>query len=115
MINASQVTNPPIDPTGTYGNQSLSWKKPEQVHRLADGTLDCALPPQLELSMPVMFSAMNDCPSAIMHTNLWLLPQQSLESFIIPENGGLHEDFYCYGKNTIVQVASGRFGVHEEY
>ena len=29
--------------------------------------------------------------------------------------GGLHEDFYRYGPNTIVQVASGRFGVHSEY
>ena len=29
--------------------------------------------------------------------------------------GGLHEDFYSYGPNTIVQVASGRFGVHEDY
>ena len=29
--------------------------------------------------------------------------------------GGLHEDFYCYGENTIVQVASGRFGVHKDY
>ena len=29
--------------------------------------------------------------------------------------GGLHEDFYRYGENTIVQVASGRFGVHEAY
>ncbi|MDR0917209.1 MAG: FMN-binding glutamate synthase family protein, partial [Oscillospiraceae bacterium] len=29
--------------------------------------------------------------------------------------GGLHEDFYMYGANTIVQVASGRFGVHREY
>lgn len=29
--------------------------------------------------------------------------------------GGLIEDFYKYGKNTIVQVASGRFGVHERY
>ena len=29
--------------------------------------------------------------------------------------GGLHEDFYCYGENTIVQVASGRFGVHGDY
>ena len=29
--------------------------------------------------------------------------------------GGLHEDFYKYGDNTIVQVASGRFGVHPEY
>ena len=34
-------------------------KKPEQVHRMADGSLDCELPPQLELSMPVMFSAMS--------------------------------------------------------
>ena len=29
--------------------------------------------------------------------------------------GGLHQDFYQYGKNTIVQVASGRFGVHKDY
>jgi glutamate synthase domain-containing protein 2 len=29
--------------------------------------------------------------------------------------GGLHDDFYKYGKNTIVQVASGRFGVHKDY
>ena len=29
--------------------------------------------------------------------------------------GGLHEDFYVYGENTIVQVASGRFGVHKDY
>ncbi|MBI3990602.1 MAG: FMN-binding glutamate synthase family protein, partial [Candidatus Omnitrophica bacterium] len=29
--------------------------------------------------------------------------------------GGLHKDLYQYGKNTIVQVASGRFGVHKEY
>ena len=29
--------------------------------------------------------------------------------------GGLHEDLYHYGRNTITQVASGRFGVHEDY
>ena len=27
--------------------------------------------------------------------------------------GGLHRDFYKYGANTIVQVASGRFGIEE--
>ncbi|WP_238580285.1 glutamate synthase-related protein, partial [Treponema endosymbiont of Eucomonympha sp.] len=26
--------------------------------------------------------------------------------------GGLHRDFYRYGANTVVQVASGRFGAH---
>jgi glutamate synthase domain-containing protein 2 len=29
--------------------------------------------------------------------------------------GGLHPKLYKYGKNTIVQVASGRFGVHPDY
>ncbi|HID16833.1 TPA: FMN-binding glutamate synthase family protein, partial [Candidatus Bathyarchaeota archaeon] len=29
--------------------------------------------------------------------------------------GGLHKSLYKYGKNTIVQVASGRFGVHLDY
>ena len=29
--------------------------------------------------------------------------------------GGLHRDFYKYGANTIVQIASGRFGVYEDY
>jgi glutamate synthase domain-containing protein 2 len=29
--------------------------------------------------------------------------------------GGLHPKLYIYGDNTIVQVASGRFGVHSEY
>jgi glutamate synthase domain-containing protein 2 len=29
--------------------------------------------------------------------------------------GGLHKNLYKYGANTIVQVASGRFGVHPEY
>ena len=29
--------------------------------------------------------------------------------------GGLHKSLYKYGKNTIVQVASGRFGVHRDF
>ncbi|KAF5050924.1 Glutamate synthase [NADPH] large chain [anaerobic digester metagenome] len=38
-----------------------------------------------------------------------------LGTFYNTGEGGLHKDFYQYGKNTIVQVASGRFGVHPEY
>ena len=40
---------------------------------------------------------------------------EKLGVFYNTGEGGLHEDFYRYGKNTIVQVASGRFGVHREY
>lgn len=34
---------------------------------------------------------------------------------ITPARAALHEDFYQYGSHTIVQVASGRFGVHKDY
>ena len=40
---------------------------------------------------------------------------QELGIFYNTGEGGLHRDLYQYGKNTIVQVASGRFGVHKEY
>ena len=37
----------------------LCGKKPEKVQRDANGKLKCTLSPQLELSMPIMFSAMS--------------------------------------------------------
>ena len=40
---------------------------------------------------------------------------EELGTYYNTGEGGLHRDFYRYGKNTIVQVASGRFGVHKEY
>ena len=116
LINASQVTNPPIDPLREpMETRIYLGKKPEQVHRMADGSLDCELPPQLELSMPVMFSAMSyGSISYNAHKSLALAAKE-LGILYNTGEGGLHEDFYCYGENTIVQVASGRFGVHEKY
>lgn len=40
---------------------------------------------------------------------------QELGIYYNTGEGGLHEDFYKYGTNTIVQVASGRFGVYKDY
>ncbi len=114
LINASQVTNPSIDPLREPMETKVSLgKKPEKIERLADGTLSCKLPPQLELSMPVMFSAMSyGSISYNAHKSLALAATE-LGILYNTGEGGLHEDFYCYGENTIVQVASGRFGVHE--
>ena len=90
-------------------------KKPSEIKRNPDGALDTKLPPQLELAMPVMFSAMSyGSISYNAHKSL----AKAAELLGICYNtgeGGLHEDFYCYGENTVVQVASGRFGVHEGY
>lgn len=116
LINASQVTNPSIDPLREpMETRVYLGKKPQKVSRTVDGQLDCKLPPQLELAMPVMFSAMSyGSISYNAHKSLALAATE-LGILYNTGEGGLHEDFYCFGKNTIVQVASGRFGVHKDY
>lgn len=116
LINASQVTNPSIDPLREpMETRVFLGKKPETISRDENGQLRCALPPQLELSMPVMFSAMSyGSISYNAHASLARAATQ-LGIYYNTGEGGLHEDFYVYGDRTIVQVASGRFGVHKDY
>lgn len=116
LINASQVTNPPIDPLREpMETRVFLGKKPDRILRRASGELITQLPPQLELSMPVMFSAMSY--GSISYNAHASLARAAAELGICYNTGegGLHEDFYCYGENTVVQVASGRFGVHKKY
>lgn len=116
LINASQVTNPPIDPLREpMETKVFLGKKPSLVSKGADGNIECKLEPQLELSMPVMFSAMSyGSISYNAHKSL-AEASKKLGIYYNTGEGGLHEDFYCYGENTIVQVASGRFGVYKDY
>ena len=116
LLNASQVTNPPIDPLREpMETRTFLGKKPDHVRRNPDGTLDCTLPPQLELSMPVLFSAMSyGSISYNAHESL-ARAAEALGIYYNTGEGGLHQNFYRYGRNTIVQVASGRFGVHKAY
>ena len=59
LINASQVTNSPIDPfRKPMETKVFLGKKPEKITRGKVGKLQCDLSPQIELSMPVMFSEM---------------------------------------------------------
>ena len=116
LVNASQVTNPPIDPLREpMETRVFLGRKPDSVTRGPDGKLDCSLPPQLELSIPVMFSAMSY--GSISYNAHEALARAATELGICYNTGegGLHEDFYVYGANTVVQVASGRFGVHMDY
>ncbi len=116
LINASQVTNPSIDPLREpMETRVFLGKKPEKIQRDETGRLLCELPPQISLSMPVMFSAMSY--GSISYNAHASLARAATELGILYNTGegGLHEDFYQYGPHTIVQVASGRFGVHEDY
>jgi glutamate synthase domain-containing protein 2 len=116
LLNASQVTNPSIDPLREPMETRISLgAKPEKIERDKKGRIINNLPPQLHLSIPVMFSAMSY--GSISYNAHESLARAAEELGILYNTGegGLHEDFYRYGKNTIVQVASGRFGVHSQY
>jgi len=116
LINASQVTNPSIDPLREpMETKVFLGKKNAEIKRDENGKLISKLPPQIELTMPVMFSAMSyGSISYNAHKSL-AIAAQALGICYNTGEGGLHKDFYKYGANTIVQVASGRFGVYKDY
>lgn len=116
LINASQVTNPSIDPLREpMETRVFLGAKPDRIERDEKGRLKKNLPPQLRLSMPIMFSAMSY--GSISYNAHESLARAAAELGILYNTGegGLHEDLYKYGKHTIVQVASGRFGVYPTY
>ncbi len=116
LINASQVTNPSIDPLREpMETKTFLGKKPGKIERDKDGNLVNNMGPQLELNIPIMFSAMSY--GSISYNAHASLARAAVElgTYYNTGEGGLHQDFYQYGPHTIVQVASGRFGVHKDY
>ena len=116
LLNASQVTNPSIDPLREpMETKTFLGKKNCEIFRNKNGRIVNTLPPNLELSMPMMFAAMSyGAISYNAHASLAKAAKE-LGIFYNTGEGGLHKDFYPYGDHTIVQVASGRFGVHPDY
>lgn len=116
LLNASQVTNPPIDPLREpMETKVFLGKKTKNVSFNEDGSVKTETTPTLELSTPIMFSAMSyGSISRNAHESLARAATE-LGIFYNTGEGGLHKDFYQYGPNTIVQVASGRFGVFKDY
>ena len=116
LINASQVTNPSIDPLREpMETRVFLGKKPTNITRDQNGKIKTDLPPQLELELPILFSAMSY--GSISYNAHESLARAAVEmgTYYNTGEGGLHKDFYKYGAHTIVQVASGRFGVHKDY
>ncbi len=117
LLNASQVTNPSIDPLREPMElTTYLGRKPDQVE-LDRQSLDLKteLAPQVKLEVPVMFSAMSyGAVSLNVHESLARAAAEVGTLWNTGE-GGLHPKLYKYGDNTIVQIASGRFGVHSEY
>jgi len=116
LLNASQVTNPPIDPLREpMETKTFLGKKSQKIIYDENGKAHYEKTPYLELNVPIMFSAMSfGSISKNAHESL-ARAAEALGTYYNTGEGGLHEDFYKYGKNTICQVASGRFGVFKGY
>ena len=117
VLNASQVTNPSIDPLREPMElTTYLGRKPDRVELDPKGVgLKTELAPQVKLAVPVMFAAMSyGAVSLNVHESLARAATEMGTLWNTGE-GGLHPKLYKYGNNTIVQVASGRFGVNPEY
>lgn len=117
VLNASQVTNPSIDPLREPMElTTFLGRKPEKLE-LEPGSLDLKteMAPQVRLDVPVMFTAMSyGAISLNVHKSLARAATEMGTLWNTGE-GGLHPSLYKYKDNTIVQVASGRFGVQSDY
>ncbi len=116
LVNASQVTNPSIDPLREPMETRL-WlgKRNTKIERDAGGKIKDLLAPQLPLEVPILFSAMSYGSISYNAHACLARAAEALGTYYNTGEGGLHKDFYKYSKNTIVQVASGRFGVFQGY
>ncbi len=119
LLNASQVTNPSIDPLREPMElTTFLGGKPDSVQVSRDNgrvTLETTISPQLEIQVPVVFSAMSYGSISYNASQALARAAHEVGTFANSGEGGLHRDFYEYADNMIVQVASGRFGVSPEY
>ncbi|HHY97616.1 MAG TPA: 4Fe-4S binding protein, partial [Firmicutes bacterium] len=115
LLNASQVTNPSIDPLREPMElRTFLGSKPDRL-RFDGDRLITELAPQIKLETPIIFSAMSY--GAITYNAQLALMQAAKECGTLCNTGegGWPRDFRKFGKNVIVQCASGRFGVDFEY
>jgi len=115
VLNASQVTNPSIDPLREPMElTTYLGRKPDKLEFGPLG-LKTELTSQVRLEVPVMFSAMSYGAVSLNVQESLARAATEMGTLWNTGEGGLHPKLYKYGDNTTVQVASGRFGVHPQY
>ncbi len=117
LLNASQVTNPSIDPLRepmetkvVLGSTPTSIKVDEKSRTIIGATS-----PLREIDIPIMFSAMSFGAVSLNVQLSLAMAAERLGTFFNTGEGGMHHDLYPYTEHSIVQVASGRFGVDVDY
>ena len=116
LLNASQVTNPSIDPLREPMEiRTILGRKPDKIEVEKKGKSITEMPPQVRLETPIMFSAMSFGSISLNAQKSLAMAAVELGTLFNTGEGGLHPDLRSFGDYAVVQVASGRFGVHKDY
>lgn len=116
LLNASQVTNPSIDPLREPMEiRTILGRKPEKLEVEKKGKSISKMPPQVMIETPIMFSAMSFGSISLNAQKSLAMAAEKLGTLFNTGEGGLHPELEKYSDCAVVQVASGRFGVYKEY
>jgi glutamate synthase domain-containing protein 2 len=117
VLNASQVTNPSIDPLREPMElKTFIGAKPARVEvDPASGALATSMPPQVPIDVPILFSAMSFGSISLQVQESLARAASGAGTLFNTGEGGLHRSLYRYADHAVVQVASGRFGVDAGY
>lgn len=116
LLNASQVTNPSIDPLREPMEiRTILGRKPEKLEVEKKGKSISKMPPQVMIETPIMFSAMSFGSISLNAQKSLAMAAEKLGTLFNTGEGGLHPELEKYSDSAVVQVASGRFGVYKEY
>lgn len=115
LLNAAQVTNPAIDPLREpIELRTFLGGRPDAI-RLADGTLQTVLTPQVKVETPILFAAISYGAVNLRVLSAIARAAKGVGTLFNTGEGGFPKSLRKYGKYAIVQCASGRFGVDAEY
>ncbi len=119
VLDACQVTNPSIDPLREPMElRTYLGSKPNSLQFVEkDGDIELAtkIAPQVVLETPIIFAAMSYGAISLPAHKALARAASLTGSLMNTGEGGLHKELYPYSDRIIVQVASGRFGVNQEY
>lgn len=120
LLDACQVTNPSIDPLREPMElRTYIGKKPSKLEfkRKINGDIQLVteLTPNLKLNTPLMVGHMSYGAISLNAQLSIAKAVAKMGTFMGTGEGGMHKVIYPYHEHTIVQVASGRFGVDIDY
>lgn len=119
VFDACQVTNPSIDPLREPMElRTYIGRKPDRLVVEEEGgnlKLLSSTGMQMTLETPVLFTALSYGAINLRLQEALARSATEFGTYWNTGEGGLHPSLYKYGEHTIVQCASGRFGVSPDY